>query len=165
MNKEEPTFDERLMSLNDRLLYFALGLTRNMDDAKDLIQESMLKALMNKDQYTTGTNIKAWMFTIVRNTFINGVKRDRRGQLVMESAARQELPVANGRYLQSPIGSYSTLEIEDRVGRLPDTIRTRFTMNFKGYKFHGIANTMGIPIGTVKSRINQARKQLRVQLQ
>ena len=74
MNKEEPTFDERLMSLNDRLLYFALGLTRNMDDAKDLIQESMLKALMNKDQYTTGTNIKAWMFTIVRNTFINGAQ-------------------------------------------------------------------------------------------
>lgn len=165
MNKTEPTFDERLMSMHDRLLYFALSLTRNLEDAKDLIQESMLKALMNRDQYTTGTNIKAWMFTIVRNTFINGIKRDRRGQVVMETAARQDMPVANGRYLQSPIGSYSTMEIEDRVDRLPDAIRTPFTMNFKGYKYHEIANTMGIPIGTVKSRIYQARKQLMVQLQ
>lgn len=164
MNKMELTFDERLMSLHDRLLYFAMGLTRNLDDAKDLIQESMLKALLNKDQYTAGTNIKAWMYAIVRNTFINGVRRNSRGQRILENAARQELPVANGRYLQGPLGTYNTREMESRVERLPDPLRTPFKMNFSGFKYQEIADEMGIPIGTVKSRIFQARKQLMVEL-
>lgn len=164
MNKVELTFDQHIMSLHDRLLYFAFGLTRDQEEAKDLIQESMLKALLNRDQYATGTNIKAWMYTIVRNTFINGVKRDRRGQRVLENAARQEMPVANGRFLQGPLGSYCTNEMEDRVGRLPDGLRTPFTMNFKGFKYHEIADKMGIPIGTVKSRIFQARKHLMAEL-
>lgn len=150
--------------MHDRMLYFALRLTRNMEDAKDLTQESLLKALSNKDQYKADTNIKAWMFTIVRNTFINGVRRDRRGQQIMENAARQELPMVNGQYLQGPLASYSTQEIEQRVNKLPNQLRTPFTMNFEGYKYQEIAEAMEIPIGTVKSRIFQARRLLMEEL-
>lgn len=72
------SFENQLMSLQDRMLYFALRLTRNMEDARDLTQESLLKALANRDQYKADTNFKAWLYTIVRNTFINGTRRDRR---------------------------------------------------------------------------------------
>ncbi len=164
LNNLTLSFDDRLMSMHDRMLYFALRLTRNMEDAKDLTQESILKALAHRDQYKADTNIKAWIFTIVKNTFINGVRRDKRGQQIMESAARQELPMVNGQYLQGPMAAYNTQEIEQRVRKLPPQLRTPFTMNFEGYKYHEIAEAMDIPIGTVKSRIFQARRMLMVQL-
>ncbi|HQW04749.1 MAG: sigma-70 family RNA polymerase sigma factor [Flavobacteriales bacterium] len=154
------SFENQLMSLQDRMLYFALRLTRNMEDARDLTQESLLKALANRDQYKADTNFKAWLYTIVRNTFINGTRRDRRGQRVMESAALLELAMVNGQHVQGPLATYSTQEIEQRVERLPVQVRMPFTMNFEGYKYQEIAEEMGIPIGTVKSRIFQARRML-----
>ncbi len=158
-------FNEQLMSLSERLRYFALGLTRNMEDANDLIQESMLKALMNRDKYQEGTNFKAWMHTIVRNTFINEHRRNKRGMNILQNVAREDHPVANGRYAQGPLGMLSSKEMEEKLDRLPEQFRKPFRMNFEGYKYHEIADAMNIPVGTVKSRIFQARKRLMAELE
>lgn len=158
-------FNEQLMSLSERLRYFALSLTRNMEDANDLIQESMLKALLNRDKYQDGTNFKAWMHTIVRNTFINEHRRNKRGTLILQNVAREDHPVANGRYVQGPLGMLSSKEMEEKLDRLPEQFRIPFRMNYEGFKYHEIADAMSIPVGTVKSRIFQARKRLMAQLE
>ena len=157
-------FNQQLMSLGDRLLYFAMSLTRNMEDAKDLLQESLLKALTHRDQYLEGSNFKAWMHAIVRNTFINEHRRNKRGERIMERVARQELPVVNGRYLQGPVAALNTREILDRVHSLPESVGKPFRMNMEGFKYQEIADAMALPIGTVKSRIFQARRKLMADL-
>lgn len=158
-------FNQRLMSMRDLLLYFAMSLTRNMDDAKDLLQESFLKALTHREQYLDGSNFKAWMHTIVRNTFINEHRRNKRGARILERVAREELPVVNGRYLEGPVAALHTKEILGRMRDLPESIGKPFQMNMEGFKYQEIADAMDLPIGTVKSRIFQARRKLMAELE
>ncbi|MCB0763174.1 MAG: sigma-70 family RNA polymerase sigma factor [Flavobacteriales bacterium] len=157
-------FNQQLLSMSDRLFHFALGLTRNGDDAKDLIQESMLKALTNREKYQEGSNFKAWMHTIVRNTFINEHRRNERGRSVMSDLVRQDRAVLNGLYLDGPLSALQAKEMEDRLERLPQAQREAFRMSVNGFRYEEIAERLNVPVGTVKSRIFQARRTLMDQL-
>ena len=153
-------FNQLLLSFQQPSLHFALSLTRDREAAQDLLQESILKALTNRDGYRDGTNFKAWMMTIVRNTFINEYRRTVRGRSVMSNAEYTAMPVMRVRKLPDPISELATSEMSDAMERLPALFREPFKMNVDGFKYHEISEKLNIPIGTVKSRIFEARKRL-----
>ncbi|MBK9177276.1 MAG: RNA polymerase sigma factor [Flavobacteriales bacterium] len=153
-------FNQQLLSLRQQLYYFALGLTKDRDNALDLVQESMLRAITFRDKFRENTNFKAWVYTIVKNTFINGHRRSKRTRLLMDSVEREREQVSQVQTPASVEANVKRGEIERSLERLGPAFRTPFLMHFEGYKYHEIAEHMGIPIGTVKSRIHHARQRL-----
>jgi len=153
-------FQQRLVGLRQQLYYFALSLTKDRDDAQDLLQESMLRALMNREKFQDNTNFKAWLYTIMKNTFINDHRRGKRTAALMDRVEHERDQVRRVQVPDSPDGLVRMGEIKKSLSRLDDTFREPFTMHHEGYKYHEIADRLGIPIGTVKSRIFQARQRL-----
>ncbi len=155
-------FNNQLLSMQKKLRYFAYSLTGNHDDAFDLLQETSLKALIYKDQFEENTNFKAWMFTIMKNTFINSYRRRKRTHNTFEGYDDD----FNNAYLshfsvETPEMIQSQSQINETIGRLGDEFRVPFQMHVDGYKYKEIAKEMNLPIGTVKSRIFFSRKKLR----
>lgn len=154
-------FTSRLTSLQSNMLNFAYTLTSNRDDAYDLLQDTMLKVLDNQDKYVENTNFKGWVFTIMRNIFINNYRRVVRSATVVdrtEDLYHLNLPQDSG--FETPEGAYSVNEISNVVAEFPAKYREPFNMHVAGYKYHEIAEKMNLPIGTVKSRIFSARQAL-----
>lgn len=153
-------FDQHLLGLRQQLYYFALSLTRDRDNAQDLLQESILRALSNRDKFADNTNFKAWICTIMRNTFINDHRRNKRTSAIMDRVEREHDRV---RRVETPATTESSVkmrEIKASMARLDGAFREPFQMHHDGYKYHEIADHLAIPIGTVKSRIHQARQRL-----
>ena len=143
------------------MLNFAYMLTSNRDDAYDLLQDTTLKALDNEDKFTEGTNFKGWVFTIMRNIFINNYRRGARQATVVDTTENLYLlNIAQDSGMETPDGSYSVSEISDSINELPEEFRIPFSMHVAGYKYNEIAEHMQLPLGTVKSRIFFARKKL-----
>lgn len=157
-------FNEQLLSLRQQLYYFALGLTKDRDNALDLVQESILRAITFRDKFRDNTNFKAWVYTIVKNTFINGHRRTKRTRVLMDSVEREREQVSRVQTPASVEANVKRKEIERSLERLDEAFRTPFLMHFEGYKYHEIAEHMNIPVGTVKSRIHQARQRLQESL-
>ncbi len=154
-------FQSNLMSLQANMLNFAYMLTSNRDDAYDLLQDTTLKALDNEDKFTEGTNFKGWVFTIMRNIFINNYRRGARQATVVDTTENLYLlNIAQDSGMETPEGSYSVSEISDSISDLPEEFRIPFSMHVAGYKYNEIAEHMQLPLGTVKSRIFFARKKL-----
>lgn len=154
-------FQSNLMSLQANMLNFAYMLTSNHDDAYDLLQDTTLKALDNEDKFTEGTNFKGWVFTIMRNIFINNYRRGARQATVVDTTENLYLlNIAQDSGMETPEGSYSVSEISDSISDLPKEFRIPFSMHVAGYKYNEIAEHMQLPLGTVKSRIFFARKKL-----
>ena len=154
-------FQSNLMDLQANLLNFAYMLTSNRDDAYDLLQDTTLKALDNEDKYTDNTNFKGWVFTIMRNIFINNYRRAGRAATVIDTTENlYHLNLSQDSGLESPEGSYTASEITEAIDALPDEYSVPFTMHVQGYKYNEIADRMHLPLGTVKSRIFFARKKL-----
>lgn len=154
-------FQSNLMSLQANMLNFAYMLTSNHDDAYDLLQDTTLKALDNEDKFTEGTNFKGWVFTIMRNIFINNYRRGARQATVVDTTENLYLlNIAQDSGMETPEGSYSVSEISDSISDLPEEFRIPFSMHVAGYKYNEIAEHMQLPLGTVKSRIFFARKKL-----
>ncbi len=154
-------FEEQILALQSSLMLFAVKLTGNNDDAEDLLQETILKAIRNKSKYVSNINLKGWLFTIMRNIFINEYRRN--------SACISTVDIAENAYyvsirhtsgFSSPENAYTLNEIENVIDRFNDKYRIPFTMHVAGYKYKEIADKMNLPIGTVKSRIFFARKLL-----
>lgn len=157
-------FQSNLMSLQSNLLNFAFMLTSNRDDAYDLLQDTTLKALDNEDKYAENTNFKGWVFTIMRNIFINNYRRSVRSQTVVDQTEDlYHLNLSQDSGLESPEGSYGAGEITAAIDSFPEEYRVPFSMHVAGYKYNEIAERMGLPLGTVKSRIFFARKKLQAQ--
>lgn len=149
------------MGLQANLLNFAYMLTSNRDDAYDLLQDTTLKALDNEDKYTNNTNFKGWVFTIMRNIFINNYRRAGRAATVVDTTENlYHLNLSQDSGLETPEGSYSVNEITNAINSFPDEYRIPFSMHVQGYKYNEIAEQMNLPLGTVKSRIFFARKKL-----
>ncbi len=149
------------MSLQANMLNFAYMLTSNRDDAYDLLQDTTLKALDNEDKYTDGTNFKGWVFTIMRNIFINNYRRGTRAATVVDTTENlYHLNLSQDSGLETPEGSYGANEITDAINSFSDDYRIPFSMHVAGYKYNEIAEQMNLPLGTVKSRIFFARKKL-----
>ena len=156
-------FQARLVALQSNLLNFAYILTSNRDDAYDLLQDTTLKALDNEEKYAENTNFKGWVFTIMRNIFINNYRRSVRSATMLDSSDDLyflNLPQDSG--LASPENSYAVHEIHDAINHFEPGYRVPFSMHLAGYKYAEIAHRMGLPVGTVKSRIYYARQRLRV---
>ncbi|MDE7460083.1 MAG: sigma-70 family RNA polymerase sigma factor [Paramuribaculum sp.] len=155
------TFQTRLMDLQANLLNFAYMLTSNRDDAYDLLQDTTLKALDNSDKYVENTNFKGWVFTIMRNIFINNYRRVARSATVIDQTEDlYHLNLSQDSGIDSPEGSFAAQEITAAINEFPEKYRVPFSMHVAGYKYNEIADEMGLPLGTVKSRIFFARQQL-----
>lgn len=154
-------FSERLLALQDNLKSFAYTLTANRDDAEDLLQDTTLKALDNQEKYYDNVNFKGWVFTIMRNIFINNYRRLVRNQTMVdqtEDLYHLNLPQESG--FDTPEGSFSVKEITNAINSFSPEYRIPFSMHVAGYKYQEIADKMGLPLGTVKSRIFFARQRL-----
>ena len=157
-------FQNSLMALQDNLLNFAYMLTSNRDDAYDLLQDTTLKALDNEDKYTANTNLKGWVFTIMRNIFINNYRRTTRAATIIDTTDNlYHLNLSQESGLDSHEGSFGAREITEAINAFSDEYRIPFSMHVAGYKYNEIAEKMNLPLGTVKSRIFLARKRLQAQ--
>lgn len=156
---------KQLLELQDNMLNFAYTLTTNREEAKDLLQDTTLKVLDNQDKFTDNTNFKGWVFTIMRNIFINNYRRIVRNQTIMdqtEDLYHLNLPQESG--FDTPDGAFNAKEITKAINSFPDEYRIPFTMHVAGYKYNEIADKMSLPLGTVKSRIFFARQKLQTML-
>ena len=149
------------MKIQDNLLNFAYMLTSNRDDAYDLLQDTSLKVLANEDKFAENTNFKGWVFTIMRNIFINNYRRVVRSATIIDTTEDlYHLNLSQDSGITSPEGSYCASEINNAIEDLPEDYRVPFSMHVAGYKYNEIAEKVGVPLGTVKSRIFFARKKL-----
>ena len=154
-------FQSNLMNLQANLLNFAYMLTSNRDDAYDLLQDTTLKALDNEDKYAKNTNFKGWVFTIIRNIFINNYRRAGRAATVVDTTENlYHLNLCQESGIETPEGAYGVNEISAAIDEIADEYRIPFVMHVQGYKYNEIAEHMNLPLGTVKSRIFFARKKL-----
>jgi len=163
MNNSE--FNCQLSSHQSALKSFAYGFTKDHDDANDLVQDTLLKAINYAEQFKEGTNFKGWLYTIMRNTFINNYRRSSRTQSMI--SVSEEIPSAQLQYSATNNASDGKFVMEDvnkAMKKLQPEYYTPFIKYFEGYKYHEIADMLNIPIGTVKTRIHIARQVLKTNL-
>ncbi len=154
-------FNENLLSLREKLHRYALSLTSNSIKADDLLQETMYKALSYRDKFTQNTNFKAWVYTIMKNTFINDYRRNIKMKNTFSSTGNElHLTFLEDMSHPSPESVYSSGEIMSKIEKLHDDYKIPFTMFVEGFKYKEIAEELELPLGTVKSRIFFTRKKL-----
>ncbi|MEY8720192.1 RNA polymerase sigma factor [Bacteroides stercorirosoris] len=159
------SFRKDLISVQEELLRFAYKLTADKEEANDLLQETSLKALDNEDKYMPDTNFKGWMYTIMRNIFINNYRRIVREQTFVDQTDNLyhlNLPQNSG--FASTEGTYDLKEMHRIVNSLPRDYKVPFSMHVSGFKYREIADRLGLPLGTVKSRIFFTRQRLQQEL-
>jgi RNA polymerase sigma-70 factor, ECF subfamily len=181
VNDAGPTlldFEAEVLPHLDAVYRFALRLTGNASDAEDLVQETYLRAFRAWDQYTPGTRAKSWLFTISRNAYLRQRERDaRRVDLVARAArdgaddelASNETPVFAGRADYDPEGDFFRSLVDDRIFEAIDDLPPDFRevvvlSDLEGMNYQEMAQVIGVPIGTIKSRLFRGRKILRTGL-
>jgi RNA polymerase sigma-70 factor, ECF subfamily len=159
-------FNFKLLGLQKNLKYFAYTLTSNYEDAQDLVQETFLKALSNRDKFADDTNLKAWTFTIMKNTFINNYRQNVRNNTIVDKTDDlYYLNLPKSSKLGVPDSTLAVKEIEREIKKIDLDQRKPFEMYNEGYKYKEIADHLNLNIGTVKSRIFFTRKKLMETLQ
>ncbi|GHT40230.1 RNA polymerase sigma factor [Bacteroidia bacterium] len=154
-------FQERILDIQDNMFNFAMMLTGNRNDANDLLQETTLKALDNRDKYIDNINFKGWVLTIMRNIFINNYRKVIRSQTVIDQTEDlYHLNLSQDSGFDSPDGAYTLKEINGAISVLNADLKMPFSMFLAGYKYNEIADKLVLPLGTVKSRIFFARQEL-----
>lgn len=155
------SFKQRLLGLQGNLLSFAYQLTTNREAAEDLLQDTTLKALDNESKYVENTNFKGWIFTIMRNIFINNYRQTvRKATVIDQTEDLYHINICQDSRIDTPDGSIAVKEISKAIANFSDDYRVPFTMHIQGYKYQEIADEMNLPLGTVKSRIFFARQRL-----
>lgn len=158
-------FNSRFYELSPVLNAFAYNLTQNAEDAKDLYQETAFRAIANRDKFLPDTNFKAWLFTIMKNIFINNYRKKVKSNTIMD-ATENLFYLNSGSDSIDNRGDANVLmeELRGLIEKLDDTIRIPFLMHYEGYKYQEIADHFGLPLGTVKSRIFFARRELKAEI-
>jgi len=161
----ENSFTDQIAAHAVALKGYALFLTQNKDDAHDLLQETYLKAFSNRDRFAPDTNLKGWLYTIMKNTFINNYRRKvKRNTFVDHTEQDYYINQAN-QHIPNQAESKMVMEdLNSAIAVLPLELKEAFMLNFRGHKYQDIADRFGIPIGTVKTRIHLARKALKRKL-
>ena len=158
-------FDQMLVSNAEFLKPFAATLTRDTEAAKDLFQETLYRALANRDKYGVGTNVKAWLYTIMRNIFINNYRRKAKQQTVFDNTANDFLiNLSQVSTANEAISKLNMKEVQQAINNLPEIFKNPFLLYFDGFKYHEIAEILNEPLGTIKSRIHFARKLLKASI-
>lgn len=164
MENESGKIIQEVMLMDADLRRYAASLTPVREDQEDLIQNTYLKVMLYSHQYRDETNLKAWVFTIMRNTFLNEYRRNQRGKVVSETSVSQGYE----NYWHNPADNadvhYFVKDINGRISEKDPDQRKPFEMFVDGYKYQEIADEMGLSIGTVKSRIFFMRKKLMEEL-
>ena len=155
-------FDDRFCQMTAMLQSFAYNLTKNAEDAKDLYQETAFRAMTNREKFRPGTNFKAWLFTIMKNIFINNYRRRVKRNSILDT--KENLNYLNSAW--DSVGNKAETEIfmrelREMIAELDETLRTPFLLHYRGFKYQEIADQLGAPLGTIKSRIFFARKELK----
>jgi len=144
---------------------FTRRFTSDPDEALDLVQDTILRALIYKDKFKEHTNLKGWLFTIMRNTFINNYRKEHKARIATNrNNDFHFLNVADTHTFNGPATNFEYNEIWTQVSTLQDELLIPFKMHASGYKYQEIAERLGIPLGTVKNRIFQARKEIQQKL-
>jgi RNA polymerase sigma factor (sigma-70 family) len=154
-----------LSTIAKALKPFAMRLTKDLDDAKDLLQDTMIKAFTNRDKFENGTNLKAWMYTIMKNTFITNYQKLIKKNTFIDTT--ENLHYINSTHYVSLNYATTNFALEDinkAINILDEDYKTPFMMYFRGFKYYEIADKLEIPIGTVKNRIHIARQELKEML-
>lgn len=158
-------FQTKLVGLQDNLFSFALTLTANKEDAMDLLQDTTLKVLDNRDKFVENTNFRGWVMTVMRNIFINNYNRGVRSHTLIDGAVDiYNVDTICHSGFDSPEGSCDMEEISNAIEGLGEDMKTPFALFVNGYKYDEIAERLDIPMGTVKSRIFVARQRLQNEL-
>jgi len=141
---------------------FAYNLTKNMEDARDLYQETAFRAIKNKGKFNAGTNFKAWVMTIMKNIFINDYRKKMKRATLLDKSDNNYFIDSGKRDVRNDATANILFdELMTMVNDLEESLRVPFLMNYEGYKYQEIADELGLPLGTVKSRIFFARKELK----
>lgn len=159
------SFKNDLIGMQEELRRFAYKLTANYEEADDLLQETSMKALDNEEKYTPDTNFKGWMYTIMRNIFINNYRKVVREQTYVDHTDNLfYLNSSQNSGFDSTEGAYDLKEMRRVVNALPTEYRLPFSMHVAGFKYREIAEKLSLPLGTVKSRIFFTRQKLQEEL-
>jgi len=159
------TLSNQICNHQDCLERFATKFTNNVEDANDLVQDTIIKAIRYRDMYKSGTNLKGWLFTIMRNTFINHYRRNtRRNEIIQISEDLTSCQLSGSADNNRGTNKFIMEDIDKALKKLPPEYSVPFLRYFEGYKYHEIAVELTIPIGTVKTRIHAAREILKSQL-
>ena len=154
-----------LIGMQDYMKNFARSLTKDEADAEDLTQDTTLRVLNNYDKFVDNVNFKGWVLKIMRNIFINNYhKLVRTQELIDYNVDAYNVPLMSDGEENTPEGSMDIKEITEAISALQPTLKEPFSMYVSGYKYSEIAETLGIPLGTVKSRIFFARQELQRKL-
>ncbi len=155
-------FGYRIDNLTSSLKPYALKLTKDHEEANDLLQETVFKAYSNRTKFQEGTNLKAWMYTIMKNTFITNYQRMvRRNTFIDTTENNHFINTSSARVENGAYGNFVLRDLYKAIDDLKEIYRIPFNMYFEGFKYHEIAKRLQIPIGTVKNRIHIARKELK----
>lgn len=155
-------FNAQFDKLSRILHSFAYSLTKNVEDAKDLFQETAFRAMTNRDKFRPGTNFKAWLFTIMKNIFINNYRKKMKANTIMDSTDNNHYINSGSQVVRNDSGSNILMqELHNMIDHLDETLKVPFVMHYEGFKYQEIADQLELPLGTVKSRIFFARKELK----
>ncbi len=158
-------FYDQFDQMTTLLQSFAYNLTKNGEDAKDLYQETAFRAITNREKFRPGTNFKAWLFTIMKNIFINNYRKKVKANTILDNT--DNLYYINSGNRTSGNNADSSMmvkELTSMIEELDDSIRVPFLMHYQGFKYQEIADHLNLPLGTVKSRIFFARKEMKRQI-
>ena len=159
------SLDQEIIDSQGYLKPMAMKLTHDSEEAKELLQETMVKAIRYKSKYKEGTNLKGWMYTIMRNTFITKYHRVINRYTAVDPNEEAYKWDQMGMVEENlALGSLVIKDVQLAIHEIEEKFSKPFEMYFQGYKYKEIAETLHIPIGTVKNRIHQARTQLKQKL-
>ena len=159
-------FENKLNGLTRPLNAFAYNLTKNSEEAKDLYQETAIRAITNKDKFNPGTNLKAWLFTIMKNIFINNYRKKVKKNTIIDNTDNLFFINSGKNSIDNDAGRNILMsELEKMIDGLEDNFKVPFMMHFEGFKYQEISDQLALPLGTIKSRIFFARKELKKQIQ
>ena len=162
---ENLTLNNEICNHRSCLEAYAMKFTRDVEDANDLVQDTIIKAIRYHYLYTEGTNVRGWLYTIMKNTFINNYRKaSRRNTLIETTEDLSSFQLHNSADKNRGEDKFVMEDINKALAKLPSEYATPFLRYFEGYKYHEIALELNIPIGTVKTRIHMARQNLKSQL-
>ena len=154
--EEQRRWREGVVELIPALRAFAWSLSHNASDADDLVQDTLIKAWTHRDKFELGTNLRAWLFTILRNTYYTEIRKRRRENDGMAALAQQDTNIGPSQEWSATLTS-----LKDALALLPDDQREALVLvGAAGLSYEEAAEVCGCALGTIKSRVNRARAKL-----